>query len=149
MTTFSRRATLEWEGDVMAGGGHVSGGTGAFAIPVRFPSVAGDPPGKTTPEELLAASHAACYGIGLRSLISRTGGRAQRVKVEAVITADKSAEGIRIQSSHLSCVVEGLEQIDDVELADIGRDVADGCTISLAIRESVRITHDIKAVHRR
>src|SRR5690606_3662416 len=134
------------EGELMTGNGDVRGGTGAFAVPVRFPSVAGDPPGKTTPEELLAASHAACYGIGLRSLISRKGGRAQRIRVEAAITADKGAEGIRIQSSHLACRIEGLEQIDSADLENIAREVAESCTISVAIRESVRITHDVRAV---
>ena len=81
MATFSRRAVLEWNGDVMDGAGDVSAGTRAFAVPVTFPSTAGETPGKTTPEELLAASHATCYGIGLRSLIGRRGGRARRVTV--------------------------------------------------------------------
>jgi organic hydroperoxide reductase OsmC/OhrA len=108
------------------------------------PSIAGDPPGKTTPE-LLAASHAACYGIGLRSLIERKGGRAKRVTVEATISAQKGPDGIQIQSSHLNGVVEGLEKLDDVQLHDISREVADGCTISLALRGVVRITHEVKA----
>jgi lipoyl-dependent peroxiredoxin len=145
MTTFSRRAELRWDGDLVDGNGQVSAGTGAFAVPVWFPSISGDPPGKTTPEELLAASHATCYGIGLRSLIGRNGGRAQRIIVNAVVGAEKGPEGIRIQSSHLVGVVEGLEKLDDAQLQDIARDVAEGCTISLALRGSVRITHEVKA----
>ncbi len=145
MTTFSRRAELRWDGELMTGSGEVAAGTGSFAVPVRFPSVAGDPPGKTTPEELLAASHAACYGIGLRSLIGRKGGRAKRVTVEAVISAEKGPDGIQIQSSHLVGVVVGLEEFDDAQLRDVSREVADGCTISLALRGAVRITHEVKA----
>lgn len=97
------------------------------------------------PEELLAASHAACYGIGLRSLIGRKGGRAKRVTVEAIISAEIGPEGIQIQSSHLVGVVEGLEKLDDAQLDDISREVADGCTISLALRGAVRITHEVRA----
>jgi osmotically inducible protein OsmC len=145
MTTFTRRAELRWDGELMTGHGEVTGGTGAFAVPVRFPSVAGDPPGTTTPEELLAASHAACYGIGLRSLIARRGGHAQRVVVEALISADKGPDGIRIQSSHLTGIVVGLAALTEAQLQDISHEVADGCTISLALRGAVRITHEVRA----
>jgi lipoyl-dependent peroxiredoxin len=144
MAIFSRRSVLQWDGEIMSGSGQVSAGSGAFTVPVRFPSVSGDPPGKTTPEELLAASHATCYGIGLRSLIAKRGGRAQRVIVDATITAEKGAGGIRIQSSHLSGVVERLEGLDEAQLAEVGREVAEDCTISIALRGAVRITHDVK-----
>jgi organic hydroperoxide reductase OsmC/OhrA len=63
----------------------------------------------------------------------------------ATVTAEKGPDGIRIQSSHLAGVVEALENVDDAQLEDIVREVAQGCTISIAIRETVRITHDIKA----
>ncbi len=129
----------------MNGSGEVSAGSGAFTVPVRFPSVAGDPPGKTTPEELLAASHATCYGIGLRSLIGQRGGRARRIIVDATITAEKGADGIRIRSSHLNGVVEALEGLDEARLQDVAREVAEECTISIALRGAVRITHEIKA----
>ncbi len=144
MTTFTRRAELWWDGDLASGQGEVTGSSGAFTVPVRFPSIAGDPAGTTTPEELLAASHAACYGIGLRSLIGREGGRAQHITVEAAISAEKGPGGIRIQSSHLSGVLRGLQNLDDEQLQHIAREVANECTISLALRGAVRITHDVK-----
>lgn len=131
MTTFSRRAELRWDGELLAGSGEVTAGTGAFAAPVRFPSVARDPPGKSTPEELLAASHAACYGIGLRSVIGRSGGRAQRVTVEAVISAEKGPDGIRIQSSHLAGVVD----------ARLVRCCIDFCNLLVAAHERMPTQH--------
>jgi osmotically inducible protein OsmC len=145
MTIFTRSAELHWDGELMTGKGKVAAGTGAFDVHVRFPSVAGDPPDTTTPEELLAASHAACYGIGLRSLIGRNGGRAQRVTVTAVVSAEKNSDGIRIQSSHLSGVIEGLENLDNEQLREIAREVAEECTISTAIRGAVRVSHEVKA----
>jgi osmotically inducible protein OsmC len=145
MTQFSRSAEIEWHGDVMHGSGRVTAGTKAFAVPITFPSTSGEAPGKTTPEELLAASHATCFGIGLRSVIGRRGGSAQRVTVSATVTADKGPDGIRVQSSHLAGVVEDPENIDDDQLEDIAREVAEGCTISDALRGSVRITHEVKA----
>lgn len=145
MATFSRRAEVQWDGDVMHGNGRAAAASGAFAVPVTFPSTFGDPPGKTTPEELLAAAHATCFGIGLRGVIGRRGGSARRVTVSATITAEKGPDGIHIQSSHLGGFVEGLENLDEAELADIAHEVAEGCTISIAIRGVVQITHEIRA----
>ena len=98
MTTFSRRAELRWDGELMTGNGHVSAGTGTFAVPVIFPSVSGDPPSKTTPEELLAVSP--CNLLWHRSAFAhRAKGRphAQRITVDAVVTAEKGPDGIRIR----------------------------------------------------
>jgi osmotically inducible protein OsmC len=145
MATFSRHAVLDWTGDVMDGVGQVTAGTGAFAVPATFPSTVGEAAGKTTPEELLAASHATCYGIGLRSLIGRHGGRAQRVTVTATITAEKGPRGIRIQSSHLSGEVESLEGIDQGQLQKIAQETRERCTISIALEGSVAITYDLVA----
>jgi lipoyl-dependent peroxiredoxin len=134
MAVFSRHAVLEWKGDVTDGGGDVTAGTRACAIAVTFPSIAGEAPHKTTPEELLAASHATCFGIGLRSLIRQRGGRAVRLAVTATITAEKGPGGIQIRSSHLSAAVEGLEGLDDEQLQSLARETRERCTISIARR---------------
>ena len=144
MAVFSRRAVLQWEGEVAGGSGEVAAGSGAFTVGAMFPSIAGDPAGKTTPEELLAASHATCYGIGLRSLIARRGGRAQRVRVTATLTADKGPQGIRLQSSHLTAIVDGLEGIDESQLQELARDTEERCTISVAIRGTVAVSSEVR-----
>src|SRR4051794_10833365 len=118
--TFSRSAELTWDGDVVRGAGKIRATSGSFTVAATFPTLRGEAAGSTTPEELLAASHAVCYGIGLRSVIGRHGGSAARIVVTATITAEKGPEGIRIRQSHLSGVVEGLERIDPASLDDIG-----------------------------
>jgi lipoyl-dependent peroxiredoxin len=145
MATFSRYAVLEWSGEMMDGAGEVTAGTGAFAVPATFPITAGEAAGKTTPEELLAASHATCYGIGLRSLIARRGGRARRVTVTATVTAEKGPRGVRIQSSHLSGEIEALEGLDPAELQEVARETRERCTISIVLEGAVAITYDIIA----
>jgi organic hydroperoxide reductase OsmC/OhrA len=60
MASFSRSAVLEWTGDVARGTGRAAAASGAFATNATFPRLAGEPAGATTPEELLAASHATC-----------------------------------------------------------------------------------------
>ena len=145
MAIFSRNATLDWNGDVVRGTGAVTAGSEALAVGATFPRLHGEPAGSTTPEELLAAAHAACFGIGLRSMIAQRGGTAERVHVTATITADKGAGAIRIQSSHLSGRVEGLAGVAPEALPDIARAAEEGCTITAAIRGAVAISVDVRA----
>jgi lipoyl-dependent peroxiredoxin len=144
-STFSRHAVLHWEGDVTHGQGTVRAGTSAFTVPASFPRLSGEKDGITTPEELLAASHAVCYGIGLRSVIASRGGSARRITVTATITAQKERDGIRVVSSHLAGTVEGLDGLPESDLESIANAAELGCTISNAIRLSVAITRDIRA----
>src|SRR5688500_9605298 len=105
---FERSAEITWSGDIVRGTGLVTAETGSFEVPVTFPSIRGEPQGVTTPEELLAASHATCYGIGLRSVIGRHGGIASRIVVRATIFARKGDGGIRVVRSHLSGIAYDL-----------------------------------------
>lgn len=146
MAQFSRRAVLDWSGDVLRGAGTVSTGSEAFTVAATFPRLSGEPSGSTTPEELLAASHATCFGIGLRSVIAQRGGTAERVHVTATVTAEKGARGIRVLSAHLEGIVEGLAGIDPRALPEIGQAAEEGCTISAAIRGTVAISVDVRAV---
>jgi osmotically inducible protein OsmC len=144
MAVFSRHAVLEWDGEVPGGTGRVMAGSGAFTVGAIFPSIGGDPTGTSTPEELLTASHATCYGIGLRSLIARRGGRARRVSVTATVTAEKGPHGIRLQSSRLTGIVEGLEGIDQSQLHQLARETEERCTISIAIRGAVEVSSEVR-----
>ncbi len=131
----------------MDGSGQAKAGTGAFSVPVTFPSriaPAGD--GKTTPEELMAASHAVCYAMVLTNTITKQGGKASKVRVTATITGDKSDAGLKVVSSHLKAVVEGLEGIDKATLSELATGAEKGCPISNALRGSVAITVEAQAV---
>ncbi len=145
MATFARHAVAVWTGEVARGTGTVTAGTDAFAVSMTFPRLSGEPANMTTPEELLAASHANCYAIALRSLLGQQRGTAQRVTVTATITAEKGAGAIRILSSHLEAVVEGLEGIAADRLNDLARTAERECTISNVISGTVPITLNVAA----
>lgn len=145
MGTFSRHAVIDWNGDLVRGAGQVRAGSAAFTVPVSFPRLSGEAPGHTTPEETLAAAHAICYAIGLRSIIGRYGGKACHITVTATITAEKGPHGTRIRSSHLSGVVDGLEGIGQATLQEIAQAAEAECTISIAIRGAVKISFDVTA----
>ena len=97
MASFVRHVDVEWNGNLMEGNGTAKAGTGAFSLPVTFPSridEKGDT--KTTPEELLAGAHAICYAMVLANTIGKQGGKARRVRVTATVTADKSDAGLKV-----------------------------------------------------
>jgi osmotically inducible protein OsmC len=146
MASFARHVDVEWNGTLMEGNGTAKAGTGAFTLPVTFPSrinETGD--GKTTPEELLAGAHAICYAMVLTNTIGKQGGKARRVRVTATVTADKGDAGIKVVSSNLKAVVEGLEGIDPKGLSDLATNAEKGCPISNAIRGTVAISVNASA----
>ena len=146
MASFARHVDVEWNGTLMEGNGTAKAGTGAFTLPVTFPSrinETGD--GKTTPEELLAGAHAICYAMVLTNTIGKQGGKARRVRVTATVTADKSDAGIKVVSSNLKAVVEGLEGIDPQGLSELATNAEKGCPISNAIRGAVAISVNASA----
>lgn len=147
MATFARNVDVEWTGNLMDGSGVAKAGTGAFSVPVTFPSrIAATGDGKTTPEELMAASHAVCYAMVLTNTITKEGGKASKVRVTATVTADKSDAGIKVVSSHLKATVEGLEGIDKNKLSELATGAEKGCPISNALRGAVAITVEATAV---
>ena len=147
MATFVRHADVEWTGTLMDGKGTARAGTGAFALPVTFPSrIAAEGDDKTTPEELLAAAHAVCYTMVLTNTIGKQGGKVRSVRVTATVTGDKSDAGLKVVSSHLKATVEGLEGIDKAALSGLATGAEKGCPISNAIRGSVAITVEAQAV---
>ena len=146
MATFARHVDVEWTGGLMNGSGVATAGTGAFSLPVTFPSRVGEPDGKTTPEEFMAASHAVCYAMVLTNTIGKQGGKASKVTVTATVTGDKSDAGLKVVSSHLKATVEGLEGIEKSKLQELAAGAEKGCPISNAIRGSVNITVETQAV---
>jgi osmotically inducible protein OsmC len=146
MATFARHADVEWNGNLMEGSGTAKAGSGAFSVPVTFPSrIAATSDGKTTPEELMATSHAVCYAMVLTNTIVKQGGKSSRVRVTATVTADKGDAGIKVVSSHLKAVVEGLEGIDKGKLQELATGAEKGCPISNALRGTVAITVEAQA----
>ena len=147
MAEFSRHADVDWTGGLIDGNGKATAGTGAFSLPVTFPSrIAEKGDGKTTPEELLASAHAVCYAMVLVNTIGKQGGKASRVRVTATVTGEKSDAGLKVVSSKLTATVEGLEGIDGSKLQELATGAEKGCPISNAIRGNVAISVDARAI---
>jgi lipoyl-dependent peroxiredoxin len=139
MAEFSRTVEVEWQGGIMDGRGEAKAGTGAFSLPVTFPRRIGEPEGTTSPEELVAAAHAACFAMAFNGVLGRKQAGAARTTVTAKVTAEKSDAGLKLLSSHLELVVTGLHGIDAGQLSEVASQAESGCPISNALRNNVKI----------
>jgi osmotically inducible protein OsmC len=142
--TFERSVEVDWKGSVMEGMGTAKAGTGAFNLPVTFPSRIGESGGKTSPEELMAAAHAACYAMALNGALGRKNVTADRTVVTATVSADKGDAGIKIVASKLTVVAHGLKGADAAAFAEIAKEAEGRCPVSNAYRGTMQITVDAR-----
>jgi lipoyl-dependent peroxiredoxin len=83
----TRVATARWEGSLMEGSGRVSlDSSGLGTYDVTWPSRAEDPAGRTSPEELIAAAHAACFSMALSNGLAKAGSPPAGLDVRAEVT---------------------------------------------------------------
>jgi osmotically inducible protein OsmC len=146
MATFSRSVTVDWAGPLMEGKGQAKAGSGAFTLPVSFPSRVGDSNGQTSPEELIAAAHASCYAMALNATVGRKGGSIGKTTVTATVVADKGDAGIKLTTSTLKVVAESLQGIEKAQFAEVAKEAEGKCPISNALRGNLQIelTTDVK-----
>jgi len=140
MPRIVREATLAWDGSLSRGSGTATAGTGAFALPVDLPSRVGEPGEKTSPEELLAAAHATCYGTSLAGEIARAGGTVEHLDVRCVITMDEVGDkGHLIVASEID-VQARATGIDQAGVDEAARVADEGCPFSALIRASASVS---------
>jgi osmotically inducible protein OsmC len=83
----TRTAHAHWEGDLFDGKGAVSlDSTGLASFDVTWKARTEDPHGTTSPEELLAAAHSACYSMALSNDLAQAGTPSEHVDVKADVT---------------------------------------------------------------
>ncbi len=137
--TFSRHATVDWTGTLMEGSGTAKAGSGAFTQPVSFVRRIGEPEGVTSPEELIAAAHAACYVMVVSGALGRANGSAKALHVSCTVGADKGDAGIKITTSRLDIRAEGLTGMDAATFVKMAKEAEGKCPVSNALRGSLTI----------
>jgi osmotically inducible protein OsmC len=137
------KAIANWSGDLPGGGGSVSASSsGIFsdqAITWRARTEASE--GKTSPEELLASAHAACYSMAVSNELAKAGHAPERVDVSVVVTADKTDAGWTVLSSAITLQAK-VPGIDEALFQEKANAAKGGCPISRALSGSVEITLD-------
>jgi lipoyl-dependent peroxiredoxin len=138
MAEFVSTATAAWQGGLADGSGSVSFASGAAGpLPVSWASRTESANGKTSPEELIAAAHAACFSMALSHEIAQAGGTPGSSNVTAKVSFDPTAGGIGGVALTVSGSADGLD-------ADGFRQAAEkakaGCPVSNALSVPITLT---------
>jgi osmotically inducible protein OsmC len=136
-----RAADVVWEGNVARGSGTISAGTGAFSgLPYSLATRIAGAAETTSPEELLAAAHAGCFGMSLATELTNSGTPPQRLDVRCTITMDEVAgKGHLIVDSALD-VTARVPGIDRAAFEGVVGEADAGCSMSALIRASASIS---------
>ena len=128
--TVTSEATTHWKGSLMDGSGTVSlDSSGAGTFDVNWKARSEGSTSVTTPEELIAAAHAACFSMAFSHALAENGTPPESVDTTASVTF---APGAGITGSHLNvnAVVPGLSQEDFDRIA---ADAKANCPVSQAL----------------
>lgn len=140
MALAERRADVTWQGNLIQGQGAITSGSGALSqLPVTWASRTERSDGKTSPEELIAAAHAACYAMALSHTLTQAGTPPQQLHVNAVCALDRTDAGLKISSMTLE-VTGAVPGLDQASFADAAGKAELGCPVSNALRNNVAIT---------
>jgi osmotically inducible protein OsmC len=135
-----RRAEAVWEGSLMEGSGTITTtGSGALPqLPVTWASRAESPEGRTSPEELIAAAHAACFAMALSHALAEGGNAPERLETSATVTF---VPGTGITKSALT--VRGrVPGVDEAAFKQAAEGAKDECPVSGALEGNVELTLD-------
>ena len=140
MARAERRADVVWEGNLVQGHGKVvSVGSGALGeLPITWASRTERSDGRTSPEELLAAAHAACYAMAFSHTLAQAGTPAERLTVSATCAFEQVESGFKVTTMdlHVRGKVPGLDRADFEKVA---QQAEQGCPVSNALRNNVQI----------
>ncbi|HSJ18273.1 MAG TPA: OsmC family peroxiredoxin [Solirubrobacterales bacterium] len=130
-------ATTVWEGSLASGSGTTSVQSTALPdVAVSWPARTERTPDTTSPEELLAAAHAACYCMGLSQELDQVGHPPERLEATATVSF---VPGEGVKSSRI--VVRGrVPGVDANGFEEAARKAGEGCPISGALKGNVEIT---------
>lgn len=130
MTT-TRKALAQWNGSLMEGSGQVSlesSGVGTF--PVSWAARSEQPNGLTSPEELIAAAHAACFSMAFSARLAKAGTPATLLETNAEVdfTPGTGITAIRL-------AVRGDAPGQDADgFRALAEDAKENCPVSQALK---------------
>jgi osmotically inducible protein OsmC len=137
-----RQAQVTWRGDLMNGTGTIHEvGSGAFGpLDVSWPARSEEPNGKTSPEELIAAAHAACFSMALSGALARAETPPEQLDTSATVTF---VPGTGI--TQIALTVEGrVPGLDEEGFRAAAETAKANCPVSQALAGVPEITLDAR-----
>ncbi len=125
-----RTAHTTWEGSLASGTGLIrmdSGAAGELAVTWASRTERAD--GKTSPEELAAAAHSACFAMALALRLGARKAVPERLAVDATVTLDEAGGVPTIVSSHLD-VTARVPGIDPADFDAVVGEASELCPVS-------------------
>ena len=116
--------------------------SGAFGpLQISWPARAEDEHGgKTSPEELIAAAHAACFAMALSHGLAEAGHAPETLETSATVTF---VPGTGITKSALT-VVGTVPGLDEAAFKEAAEDAGQNCPVSGALKGNVELTLDAR-----
>ncbi len=125
-----RTAHTVWSGDLPSGSGSVtldSSGLGTYDV--TWKARAEQSEGKTSPEELIAAAHSACFSMAFSNALGQEGKVAERVETKAEVDFQPGT-GITAIRLTLDATVPDVTEEDFQRIAEAAKV---GCPVSQAL----------------
>jgi osmotically inducible protein OsmC len=136
-----KTATAHWSGTLTEGKGTVSTDSGVLKSQgVDWKARTNDTNPLTSPEELMAAAHAACYAMAFSNYLSTNFTAPDSLDVTAKVGfGPKEGGGMKVTHSHLT--VNGkVKNMDQTQFADAAKKAEAECPVSNAYRGNMEIT---------
>ena len=128
-----RTATVEWKGDVAHGRGEISTGSGKITASYSFGTRFSGDPG-TNPEELLGASHAACFTMATSAALTRAGHPPSSLSTTATVHLDRKSDG-GFAIGKIELAIHGrVDGMTAEQFAEFAKTAEATCPISNALR---------------
>ena len=136
-----KRAEVTWRGSLADGEGTIEGvGSETFGpLAVSWAKRTGEDEG-TSPEELIAAAHAACFSMAFSKRLADSGATPENLAVSAKVTF---VPGTGITTSALE-VVGTVPGIDEAAFRGLAEDAKENCPVSQALTGNVAMTVDAR-----
>jgi osmotically inducible protein OsmC len=135
-----RTADVTWSGSLLEGSGRIERvGSGSFGpLDVTWASRTEESGGRTSPEELIAAAHAACFSMAFSSALAKAGSPPERLETSATVTF---VPGTGITKSALT--VRGtVPGMDEAAFREAAEQAMQACPVSQALAAVPELTVD-------
>ena len=131
MPHIERTAHVGWDGNLARGAGTLDAQSDSFArLPSSLPSRVGEPGGKTSPEELLAAAHGGCLTMSVAGELTGAGTPPERIDLDCTIVMDEvEGQGHQIVGSRVEIVVRA-DGVDEPAFQEAVAQAHAGCPFS-------------------
>jgi osmotically inducible protein OsmC len=141
MSDAPRRADAVWQGSLAQGSGEVSlvSSGAAGPLPVTWASRTERSNGKTSPEELVAAAHAACFSMEFSHILAGGGTPPEKLETSVTVTFTQIEGGWKVGTSEIT--VKGwVPGIDEAAFKKAAVAARDGFPISGALKGNVELS---------